>query len=115
MLPRSCTCALGCCLDHGTAPPPAESAPRLRPAPPWPAWVGEVIAEYERHVAAADILGAALHVGTWPDGLRECACHRSKGEVEGPDGYVPCGACEGWTYLWDAPEGVACTAESEAA
>lgn len=101
-------------LDCGCrrVPAPPASAPVRREPPPWPAWVGRVIAEYERRVDAGDILGAALHVGSWPDGLRECQCHASGGEVESPDGYVPCRACGGWTYLWDAPE---TGAESEAA
>lgn len=115
MAPHTCPCGGEGSLDCGCVPPPRASAVVPRPAPPWPAWVSAVVREYERRVAAGDILGAALHVGTWPDGLRECQCHRSGGEVEGPDGYVPCSACEGWTYLWDAPEGAARTAESEAA
>ncbi len=79
----TCTCHLGTCLDHGTTTPaPPASAPVA--VAPWPAWVGAIVAEHERLVRGGDILGAALHVGTWPDKLSKCPCNT--GECKGPEG-----------------------------
>ena len=108
----TCTCHLGTCLDHGTTTPaPPASAPVA--VAPWPTWVGAIVAEHERLVRAGDILGAALHVGTWPDGLSECPC--GTGECEGPEGeWRVCSGCKGHVYIWE-PEAVEAAAESEAA
>jgi hypothetical protein len=79
-------------LDCRCAPPDAtESAPRRPEPPPWPAWVGDALAAYERGE------------GQLPEGTRECQC--GTGEVETPEGNAPCVACGGWLFLWDAPEG----------
>lgn len=109
----NCTCHLGTCLDHGTTTPaPPASAPVA--VAPWPAWVGAIVAEHTRLVRANNILGAALHAGTWPDGLSECPC--GTGECEGPEGeWHVCSACGGHIYIWEAPEAAAVAAESEAA